>query len=192
MKTVFFASLTFCVLIVFMSCRRTGKDMTDYSGLALKLKLTSKSFKPDSAIPVKYTCDATTQVFPELSWNAADKAYKSFVIVMDDPDAVPVVGYVWEHWLVYDIPAGTSSIGEGSSTLGPLPTGTKRGLTSFGDTAYGGPCPPPGQLHHYHFKIYGLDVATAGLPSGSDRKQVMAAIKGHIMDSAELIGTYQH
>lgn len=192
MKTVFYASLTIIFIGISWACKQTGVDLSKNTPIDLKLKIQSKSFKPDSAIPVKYTCDATTQVFPELSWNAADKAYKSFVIVMDDPDAVPVVGYVWEHWLVYDIPAGTSSIGEGSSTLGPLPTGTKRGLTSFGDTAYGGPCPPPGQLHHYHFKIYGLDVATAGLPSGSDRKQVMAAIKGHIMDSAELIGTYQH
>ncbi len=190
----FFLNCITAVSLVFfiVTCNDTGNDMTNYENLNKDLKLTSSSFKADSAIPVKYTCDDPNQVFPQLSWNADDKDYKSFVLLMNDPDAIPVAGYVWDHWLIYDIPAGTKSIQEGSNQAGPLPAGTKRGVTSFGDTLYGGPCPPSGQLHHYHFKLYGLDIASTGLQTGADSKEVMATIKGHILDSAVLIGTFSH
>ena len=185
---IFIALLT----VAFLACKsESTKENTETSG-KVKLKLESASFVPDSAIPIKYTCDSPNQVFPELHWNNTGNDYKSFVLFVDDPDAVPVVGYVWEHWLIYDIPGSTAKIGEGSDKAGPLPAGTKRGLTSFGDTLYGGPCPPPAQLHHYRFKLYGLDIASCGLPVKAGSKQVLEAIKGHILDSALLTGTFKH
>lgn len=180
------------VAIAFLACKSDSKNDNKDTSNKVKLKLESTSFMPDSAIPVKYSCDSPKQVFPELHWNANGNDYKSFVLLVDDPDAVQVVGYVWEHWLIYDIPGSTTKIEEGNDKVGLLPAGTKRGLTSFGDTLYGGPCPPPSQLHHYRFKLYGLDIASCGLPSKSSSKQVMDVIKGHILDSALMIGTFKH
>lgn len=188
MKTIYLQTL---ILFLIIACKPESKDNVMAPPVP-KFKLSSASFDSGMSIPVKYTCDSTKQVFPELHWNSKDLNCASFVLLMDDPDAVPVVGYIWEHWLIYDLPGSTTSIGPGTDKSGPLPTGTKRGLTSFGDTLYGGPCPPTGQTHVYRFRLYGLDVPVLGLPSGSTSAQVFNAMKGHVVDSALLTGTFKH
>lgn len=186
MKTI---SLFAFLLIV--ACGDDKTSDTTSPATLVRLQIKSTSFDSGGIIPDKYTCVSGTQIFPNISWNASGKSVKSYVLILDDPDAVLVVGYVWNHWLLYDIPSSVLSLGEGTNTLQPMPLGIKRGVTSFGDTAYGGPCPPSGQLHHYIFKLYELDIASLGINRGSSVSEVRQAMKGHMLDSATYSGTFQ-
>jgi len=97
-------------------------------------------------------------VSPALSWSHAPAGTQSFALLVHDPDAP--TGSGWWHWLVYDIPATVTSLpaGAGDPKTKLLPPSALQGRTDFGTYAYGGPCPPPGKLHHYHFRLYALKV----------------------------------
>ena len=142
-----------------------------------KMKLTSTAFEYGKPIPAKYTADGAN-VSPPLKIENIPDGAKSFVLVVDDPDAPRGV---WDHWIVYDI-AVTNEIAEDS-----VP-GTQ-GLNSRKNFDYGGPCPPSG-THRYFFKLYALD-ATLDLPEGKTKAEVEAAMKGHVIAQAELMGTYE-
>ncbi len=105
---------------------------------------------------------------------------------MDDPDAS---SGTFTHWVVYDLPGNTLYIAENES--GRLVKGGRKiGRNNFGKTTYGGPCPPPGKLHHYHFRVFALDTLT-GLTVGADVEELRRAMTGHILAQAETVGTYQ-
>ena len=102
---------------------------------------------------------------------------------MDDPDAPKGT---FTHWVLFDIPAATRSLPHGASTIGVS------GRNDFDKNGYGPACPPKGHgVHHYHFKLYALDVEKLGPKEGADRKQVEAAITRHMVGQGELIGTYE-
>jgi Raf kinase inhibitor-like YbhB/YbcL family protein len=143
------------------------------------MKLESQAFAEGATIPVKYTCDGT-DTSPDLNWSNEPLGTKSFVLIMDDPDAP---GGTWDHWVVFDIPSTTKSVQEGQE-----PQGTK-GKNSWGTLGYRGPCPPSG-THHYNFTIYALDVDTLSLAEGATKSEVETNIVGHILDQASLMGTY--
>jgi Raf kinase inhibitor-like YbhB/YbcL family protein len=94
----------------------------------------------------------------------------------------------WVHWVLYNIPPGATGLAEGVPAKG-LPAGTQEGVNDWKRTGYGGPCPPIGR-HRYFHKLYALDTELKGL-SRPTKAQVEAAMKGHILAKAELIGTYQ-
>ena len=94
----------------------------------------------------------------------------------------------WVHWVLYNLPAATASLPEGVSDA-QLPAGTLQGLNDWGRTGYGGPCPPVGK-HRYFHKIYALDTVLSDL-NRPKKAQLEKAMKGHIMDKAELVGLYQ-
>jgi Raf kinase inhibitor-like YbhB/YbcL family protein len=146
------------------------------------MKLTSPAFEHNNAIPAQYTCEGA-DVSPALQWTAAPKGTKSFALIVDDPDA-PVK--VWVHWLLFNIPADIKSLEEN------IPSSSfTQGATDFnGAQHYGGPCPPSGN-HRYHFTLYALDTML-DLPAGASKRQLLAAIKGHILEETTLIGTYEH
>lgn len=110
---------------------------------------------------------------------------------MDDPDAP---AGVWVHWVLYDLPSGTASLREGVLKNDTLVDGSRQGMsggvTRFGDVGYTGPCPPPGKPHRYFFKLYALD-KNLGLKPRAAKADVLAAMKGHVLAQAELIGLYQ-
>jgi Raf kinase inhibitor-like YbhB/YbcL family protein len=151
------------------------------------LRLTSSSFEADAAIPAKYTCDGE-DVAPALSWTDPPAATKGFALVMDDPDA-PNKTVV--HWVIYDMPASTRKLPEAVPKEAKLPDGSLQGQNTHGKTGYSGPCPPPGVVHHYFFKLYALDKST-GLKPGATKGQLEAAIKGRILAKAQLIGRFEH
>lgn len=188
-KTVLFLISPIFLSCFFLACKSDSEDKEDQKPEVFAVG--STSFNADDSIPYKYTCLNSAQVFPQLNWNGVKTDVKSFAIIMDDPDAIGVVGYIWNHWVLYDIPGDVRSISEGTSKLGPLPVGTKRGLSSFGDTSYGGPCPPPSQLHHYKFRIFALNVSSCGLSSGANAAQLRQAMSGKISDSAIYTGTFK-
>jgi hypothetical protein len=144
------------------------------------MKLTSPAFKNEGMIPSKYTCDGQ-DVNPPLSFEGIPKEAKSLVLIVDDPDAP--MG-TWVHWLIWNIAPDVSKINEDS-----FPEDTFQGVNDFNKNAYSGPCPPSG-FHHYHFKLYALD-QELGLEDTARKKELEAIMEGHILDSAELIGTYQ-
>jgi Raf kinase inhibitor-like YbhB/YbcL family protein len=146
-----------------------------------KLSLTSDAFQNGGVIPAQYTCDGADQS-PALSWGEPPPSTKSFALVVDDPDAP---NGTFRHWGAYDIPAATRSIGQGQKA------GTEA-VNDKGKPGYGGPCPPKGHgPHHYHFKLFALDVDKLGLSGNPKITDVENSAKQHAVGQAELVGTYE-
>jgi Raf kinase inhibitor-like YbhB/YbcL family protein len=155
--------------------------------LAGELKLTSKAFSHNGGIPQKYTCQGKN-VSPPLSWTGLPKGTKSLVLIVCDPDAPDPKKpkMVWDHWLLYNLPPTAQGLAEG---VEDLPQGTLPGKNGWKKTGYGGPCPPIGR-HRYFHKFYALDTVLEDLGT-PDKKKLLDAMRGHILDKTELIGTYQ-
>lgn len=147
----------------------------------MAFNLKSPVFEEGSFIPKKYTCDGD-DISPPLKWEGAPGATKSYVLMMDDPDAP--VG-TWDHWVLFNIPLAIGDLPEGIKTP---PDGATEGKNSWGRTGYGGPCPPEG-THRYVFKLYALD-QNLSLASGSSKKEIERAMAGHILAQSELVGKY--
>lgn len=156
--------------------------MADYivlPGLGNFMKLTSDAFKHNGRLPSKYTCDGAN-ISPPLRWEDVPTNAKSLVLIVEDPDAV---SRVWTHWVVFNIPVTETSCWEGFP-----PKNSLQGLNDSRIVGYEGPCPPNG-THRYFFKLYALDDMLS-LQRGCGKKQVEDAMKPHIIEKTELIGTY--
>jgi Raf kinase inhibitor-like YbhB/YbcL family protein len=158
------------------------------TGPAMALTLTSSAFEPGGTIPSKYTCEGD-DVSPPLAFAGVPSGTKSLALVVDDPDAPDPKSpkKVWVHWLVYNLPAESQGLPENANGAG-LPGGATTGLSDRKETAYHGPCPPIGR-HRYFLKLYALDMALPEKPLA--KPELEAAMKGHVLAQAELIGTYQ-
>jgi Raf kinase inhibitor-like YbhB/YbcL family protein len=155
---------------------------------AMALKITSPAFQPAGSIPSRYTCEGQ-DVSPPLAWSGAPANTKTFALIVDDPDAPDPAKpqRVYVHWVVYNLPATATALPENASKKG-LPKGAVHGKNDWGRAEYGGPCPPIGR-HRYFFKLYALDAElTLSSPTKADLERAMI---GHVVDSGELIGTYQ-
>jgi Raf kinase inhibitor-like YbhB/YbcL family protein len=155
-------------------------------GAAMAFSLQSSAFKQGTEIPRKFTCQGS-DVSPALAWTGAPAGTKSFVLIADDPDAP---AGTWVHWVLYELPAGTTQLAENAPKTERLPAGGVQGTNDFKHIGYGGPCPPAGKAHRYFFKLYALD-ATVNLKPGVRKGEVELAMKGHILGQAELMGTYK-
>lgn len=143
------------------------------------MKITSSAFQEGGTIPEKFSKNGQN-VGPALRIEGAPADAKSLLLIVDDPDAP--VG-LFTHWLVWNIDPKTTEIGEGSA-----PSGAVQGKNDFGEIGYGGPQPPSG-THRYFFKIFALD-KTVDLKPGAKRKEVDAALKGHVIAQGQLMGKY--
>jgi len=153
----------------------------------MALHLTSAAFAAGGEIPRRQTCQGE-DISPPLAWSGVPENAKSLALIVDDPDApdpaAPKMTYV--HWVLYNIPPSTTSLPE---AVAGLPNGTRQGLNDWRRTGYGGPCPPIGR-HRYFHKLYALDTVLPDL--GTPTKAALeAAMKGHVIAQAELVGTYQ-
>lgn len=146
----------------------------------MALHVSSSAFSEGQPIPEKYSCDGRN-LSPPLKWNGAPEKTKSLAIIVDDPDAP---SGTFTHWVLYDLPAKTSELKEGSSGAG------KEGVNSFKKKGYGGPCPPPNGAHRYVFHVYALDIDSLG-KAGLSKQDVSAAMKGHVLAEGQLIGKYK-
>src|SRR5262245_58506776 len=118
----------------------------------MAFRISSPAFMDGGRIPKKYTCDGEN-LAPPLEWSGAPDGSKSVAIICEDPDAP---SGTFTHWVVYDIPVGKHRLWEGSS-LGHA------GVNDFGNTGFGGPCPPKkDHAHHYRFRVYALDTESLG------------------------------
>ena len=155
----------------------------------MALEITSSAFEHQGAIPRRYTCDGE-DVSPALHWRGVPEGTRSLALIVDDPDApdpeAPRMTYV--HWVLYNLPADSAGLAEAVAP-DQLPDGTGQGVNDWGRTGYGGPCPPIGR-HRYFHKLYALDTPLEGLRRPA-KTQLEAAMQGHILAQAELVGTYQ-
>jgi len=149
------------------------------------MQLNSSAYQNGQAIPSKFTCEGK-DVSPEFSWIDAPAETKTFALVLHDPDAPRAGGFT--HWLVYNIPANTGHVGEAAPKQGRVPDLGLQGKNDSGKIGYMGPCPPRG-THRYIARLYALDVELPLAP-GASLEELNAAMDGHILDQAELMGTY--
>jgi len=149
------------------------------------MKLTSPAFLEGAMIPSKYTCD-DQDISPALAWSDAPAGTKALALICDDPDAP---AGTWVHWVLSNLPADSTGLPEGVPADKTLKAGGIQGTTSFRRIGYGGPCPPSG-THRYFFKLYALDGPLA-LSNNATARDVAAAIKGHILAEAKLMGRYK-
>jgi Raf kinase inhibitor-like YbhB/YbcL family protein len=156
--------------------------------MATKMEITSTAFAADASIPTRFTCEGE-DISPALSWQGMPAGTKSLVLIVDDPDAPDPAApkITWVHWLLYNLPAGSSGLPE-SVKSDELPDGTREGRNNWERTGYGGPCPPIGR-HRYFHKLYALDVLLPDLDQ-PDKAALEAAMKGHVLGEAQLMGTY--
>ena len=154
----------------------------------MAMEISSTAFGPGAAIPSRQTCEGG-DVSPPLQWRGVPAGAKSLVLIVDDPDAPDprAPKMTWVHWVLANVPASVGGLLEGGARTPPA--GAIQGLNDWKREGYGGPCPPIGR-HRYFHKLYALDVVLRNLEHPT-KTEVEAAMKGHVLAQAELVGTYE-
>jgi Raf kinase inhibitor-like YbhB/YbcL family protein len=149
----------------------------------MTLTLRSPAFEPGTPIPARFG-NKQGDLSPALTWDGVPEGTAGLVLLVDDPDA-PIEGS-FVHWVLVNLDPARKGLGEGE-----VPAEATAGTNGFGRPRYLGPAPPPGDdPHHYVFRLLAVDkpVVLPGRPSYLD---VEAAVTGHVLDEARLVGTYQ-
>lgn len=146
------------------------------------MNVKSAAFEDGGRIPDRFG-GSNENVNPPLEFKDIPENAESLVLIVDDPDAEAVVGYTFDHWVVYDIPADKRKIAEDS-----VPEGSVQGSNDASENRYYGP-KPPDQEHTYFFKLYALD-SELNLGPGATKKEVEDAMEGYVIEDAEMKGRY--
>src|SRR5947207_5379393 len=149
------------------------------------MELRSSAYRPGDPIPLRYTCDGEG-ISPAFGWQGEPPQTKSFVFLLHDPDAPREGGFT--HWLIFDIDPTIHQIDQGSSKEAPFVDFGVQGRNDGGTLGYFAPCPPSG-THRYIARLFSLDVELTLAP-GATRQEVEAAMDGHKLAQAALMGTY--
>jgi Raf kinase inhibitor-like YbhB/YbcL family protein len=188
-----------------------GVTLATMGALLTSSLLAAPAAAPETATMAKFTLTSTdltdggriaeAQVFnefgckggnvsPALSWSGAPAGTQSFALLMHDPDAP--TGSGWWHWVVYNIPANITSLpaGAGDPKKKLMPSGVVQGRTDYGSVGYGGPCPPPGKPHHYHFQLHALKVPKLDLPADASAAMVGFNVRAQSLGQAEIVALY--
>jgi hypothetical protein len=151
----------------------------------MEIQVTSTAFEDGAMIPSKHTCDGE-DISPPLQWNEVPEGTKSIALIADDPDAPHGT---WVHWVLYNLAADVRQLEEGMPVAAKLASGAKQGVTDFGRSGYGGPCPPSG-THRYYFTVYALDNVINA--SGQlDKSKLLKTMEGHILGQGQIMGKYR-
>jgi Raf kinase inhibitor-like YbhB/YbcL family protein len=169
----------FLLLVLLLGCKKLEPGLAPEGAPEMSIQITSSAFKEGDKIPRQYTCD-DKNISPPLDWTGVPVNSTSLTIIMDDPDAP---AGTWVHWVLFDLKPDINGLGEGKSENGI------QGKNDFGQTGYGGPCPPRGSNHRYFIKIYALDIQL-GIKTGASKAQVENLMKGHILAQGQLMGKY--
>ena len=189
MKLLISTTFLVLILIIINGCSTETQEQIIGKGTPVvqeveNMKLTSPAFEHSGKIPSEYTCDGE-DISPELKIEDIPDNAKSLALIMDDPDVPKNIrpDGLWVHWVVWNIPTDTKKIVKANEPEGV------QGITNFGRTGYGGPCPPDRE-HRYFFKLYALDISL-DIPEGSSKDVLEKAMKGNIIEQTELIGLYE-
>lgn len=152
-----------------------------------EMKLTGPAFEGGGSIPAKYTCDGKN-ISPPLAITNVPEGARPLVLIVEDPDVPAAVRdeQMFDHWVLFNIDPSTKEIAEHSAP-------GKQGANTSGKAQFTGPCPPPQfepKEHRYFFILYALDT-TIDEQEGATKEAVRAAMRGHIITKAELVGTYE-
>jgi Raf kinase inhibitor-like YbhB/YbcL family protein len=148
--------------------------------------ITSPAFLNGEVIPPRYTRDGEN-LSPPLEWRDAPPETKSYVLVVEDPDAP---SGTFRHWAMYNIRAGETGLQEGVSGQGPGEAG--EGVNGFRNARYDGPQPPKGHgPHHYHFRLAALDVPRLDIPASARAEDIWTTAQPHVVAEAEVVGVYE-
>ena len=143
-------------------------------------KLTSEAFGHGEQIPRRHSCEGE-DLSPPLAWSGLPEGTRSVALICDDPDAP---SGTFTHWVAWGLDPAAGGLAEGESA-------PAEGRGGFGTAGYRGPCPPPGHgPHRYFFRLFALD-AVPGVKPGAGRDELERALEGHVLESAELVGTYE-
>ena len=155
----------------------------------MALTLASTAFGHGSEIPARHTCEGQDRA-PPLTWASVPATARSLVLIIDDPDAPDPAAprMTWVHWVLYNLPPDTHGLPEGAGPA-DLPPGTQEGINSWNRSGYSGPCPPVGR-HRYFHKLFALDTVLKVM-NKPGKADIEAAMRGHVIAQAELIGTYR-
>ena len=148
------------------------------------MNITSPSFENGQPIPVEYSCKGS-DISPPLEWSDVPSNAVTLALICDDPDAP--MG-TWVHWVYFDIPAGKNGLPQGVDNSDMPAIGGVQGKNSWRKNGYGGPC-PPGGTHRYFFKLFAVDSELRLAPT-SNKAKVLKALEGHVIDEAQLMGTF--
>ena len=146
----------------------------------------SNSFKDGAVIKNIYACPENRQ--PHFAWKGYPETTKCFVIIMDDADAIPVVGHVFVHWNLFNIPTTTTSIKEGQKSV----ENSTFGVSRFKKKYYSGPCPPKGSPHSYNTSIYALNrrLDNIDIETPWTQTKFESLFKSDILNVARITGIY--
>jgi len=164
------------------------RDKEEPAAPAGGLSLSSPVFVNGGMIPAAFTCDGRN-VSPPLQWSDVPAGTASFALVVEDPDA-PIGNFT--HWMIADIPGEIGGLPEGvpAGDVVSQPVRAVQGVNGFHRSGYGGPCPPAGELHRYYFRLYALDERLE-MSGGFTKNQLRAAMSGHVLGEATLMGRYE-
>jgi len=152
--------------------------------------LSSPAFGAGQSIPRRYTCDGE-DVSPPLAWSGVPEGTASLALIMEDPDAPDPAAprRIFVDWVVTGLPPSLTGLPEGASG-GQLPAGAREGRNDMGGTGYNGPCPSIGR-HRYYFRLFALDAEPEVASAQPTKAELEAAMAGHVLATAELVGTYE-
>jgi Raf kinase inhibitor-like YbhB/YbcL family protein len=156
---------------------------------ASRLEVSIPDVAPGGALPLGYTADGRN-ISPPLSWSAGPHGVKSYLVLVQDPDAPPAAPLI--HWLIWNIPPDVTSLPRAMHNVDSptTPLGSAQAQNFHGSLGYTGPRPAPGDApHHYHFQVFALDRMLKVRP-GSQPPAVLAAMAGHVRASGELVATF--
>ena len=155
----------------------------------MALAISTPAFAANQKIPERFARDGGN-VSPQLQWSGAPAETRSFALIVEDPDAPKGT---FRHWAAYNIPPQTDHLheGAGSQTRGAA-TGMKMAKNDFGNAHYDGPQPPPGHgTHHYHFRLFALDVPELDVPANCTAEEVRKAARSHALAEGDVVGVFE-
>ncbi|HTZ56293.1 MAG TPA: YbhB/YbcL family Raf kinase inhibitor-like protein [Candidatus Acidoferrum sp.] len=154
--------------------------------LLLALLVTTTTFAAGATVPnsmVAIPCGGENHS-PQLHIEGVPAATRSLALILHDPDAPHAGGFY--HWVLYDLPPNTRTLARDVQL-----DATQTGRNGTGSLGYFGPCPPPGKLHHYHFTVYALDIATLHAVQPLSAEELLERMRGHILAQAEVVGVLE-
>jgi Raf kinase inhibitor-like YbhB/YbcL family protein len=152
----------------------------------MTLIVRTPTFNADHGIPSQFSRDGGN-VSPLVEWRGAPRGTRSYALVVEDPDAPKGT---FRHWAAYNIPADARQLAEGAGSR-EQGAALQMALNDFGNARYDGPQPPPGDIpHHYHFRLFALDVPELDVAEDCSAEDVLEAARAHSVAEAQTVGLF--
>lgn len=185
MKKSFLLFLSVIFVLVLFSCSNpAAKPSIVFNKPIHKINLKSRAFVDGGTIPSKYTCFGD-DISPPLEWDSIPDNTKSFIIIMEDPDAFLIDAV---HWIIYNIPGNLNYLDEAVLKAKWLPNDAIHGENSFNTIGYSGPCPKL-RTHKYEFSIFAIDTILP-VNIGIKRNEIIDAIRNNVIGFGKLNGKF--